>query len=105
MLDRGRPRGRPRSLHDHPMNRKLVAFFSRNRVPGSARPAVSTRRSLTALSITVFALALAAAWLAKAGAAPTVTFEIDPPNPVAGQPIVLRDTSPAASSSWLWSFG
>jgi PKD repeat protein len=56
-------------------------------------------------SIPVFAVALAAAWLAKAGAAPTVTFEIDPPNPVAGQAIVLRDTSPAASSSWLWSFG
>ena len=56
-------------------------------------------------SIPVFALALAAVWLAKAGAAPTVTFEIDPPNPVAGQVIVLRDTSPAASNSWLWSFG
>jgi PKD repeat protein len=57
------------------------------------------------VSIPVFAVALGAAWLAKAGAAPTVTFEIDPPNPVAGQAIVLRDTSPVASSSWLWSFG
>jgi PKD repeat protein len=56
-------------------------------------------------SIPVFAVTLAAVWLAKAGATPTVTFEIDPPNPVAGQTIVLRDTSPAASSSWLWSFG
>jgi PKD repeat protein len=56
-------------------------------------------------SILVFSLALAAVWLAQAGAAPTVTFEIDPPNPVAGQTIVLRDTSPLASSSWLWSFG
>ena len=55
--------------------------------------------------IPVFAVALAAIWLAKAGAAPTVTFEIDPPNPVAGQAVVLRDTSAAASSSWLWSFG
>jgi PKD repeat protein len=56
-------------------------------------------------SIPVFAVALGAVWLAKAGAAPTVTFEIDPPNPVAGQTIVLRDTSAAPSSSWLWSFG
>jgi len=87
------------------MNRKLFAFFPRNRVPGCARPAVSTRRSLAALTIPVFAVALGALWLAKAGAAPTVTFEIDPPNPVAGQTIVLRDTSPLASSSWLWSFG
>ena len=87
------------------MNRKLFPFFPRTRVPGCARPAVSTRRSLAALSIPVLALVLAAVWLAKAGAAPTVTFEIDPPNPVAGQPIVLRDTSPVASSSWLWSFG
>lgn len=72
------------------MNRKLFASFPRNRA---------------ALSIPVLALALAGVWLSKAGAAPTVTFEIDPPNPVAGQTIVLRDTSPAASSSWLWSFG
>jgi PKD repeat protein len=57
------------------------------------------------IPISVLALALAAVWLAKAGAAPTVTFEIDPPNPVAGQTIVLRDTSPVASSSWLWNFG
>ena len=87
------------------MNRKLLAFFFRNRVPGRARPAVSTRRSLAALSIPVFAVALGAVWLAKAGAAPTVTFEIDPPNPVAGQAIVLRDTSPVASSAWFWNFG
>lgn len=58
-----------------------------------------------AAGIPVLVIALAAAWLAKAGASPTVTFEIDPPNPVAGQAVVLRDTSPAASSSWLWSFG
>ena len=56
-------------------------------------------------SISILTLALGALWLAKAGAAPTVTFEIDPPNPVAGQIIVLRDTSPVASSSWLWNFG
>ena len=61
-------------------------------------------RKLAAV-IPVFAIALAAVWLAKAGATPTVTFEIDPPNPVAGQPVVLRDTSAAASSSWLWNFG
>ena len=36
---------------------------------------------------------------------PTVTFEIDPPNPVAGQASVLRDTSPSAATSWLWDFG
>ena len=49
--------------------------------------------------------ALTVAWLARAAAAPTVTFELDPPNPVAGQAVRLRDTSPAASTSWLWDFG
>ncbi len=81
MLDRGRPRGRPRFFARHPMNRKLFA------------------------SITFFALATAAVWLARAGAAPTVTFEIDPPNPVAGQAVSLRDTSPTGGTSWLWDFG
>ncbi len=63
------------------MNRKLAAF------------------------IPLFAIALAAVWLAKAGATPTVTFEIDPPNPVAGQMVSLRDTSAAGGASWLWDFG
>ena len=56
-------------------------------------------------SIAACALAFAAFWLARAGAAPTVTFEIDPPNPVAGQMVRLRDTSAGAATSWLWSFG
>jgi PKD repeat protein len=51
------------------------------------------------------ALAFAALWLARAGAAPTLTFEIDPPNPAAGQTVRLRDTSPSAATSWLWDFG
>ena len=49
--------------------------------------------------------ALTVAWLARAAASPTVTFEVDPPNPVAGQTIRLRDTSPAAAASWSWDFG
>jgi PKD repeat protein len=56
-------------------------------------------------SIALLALALGGLWLARAGAAPTITFEIDPPNPVAGQTIRLRDTSPSAASSWVWDFG
>lgn len=55
--------------------------------------------------IAICTLAFAALWLARAGAAPTVTFELDPPNPVAGQTIRFRDTSPAAATSWLWDFG
>jgi PKD repeat protein len=51
------------------------------------------------------ALGLGVLWLAGARATPTVTFEMDPPNPVAGQSIVFRDTSPAAATSWLWDFG
>lgn len=51
------------------------------------------------------ALAAGALWLARAGASPTVTFEIDPPNPVAGQTIRFRDTSPPGAASWLWDFG
>ncbi len=61
-------------------------------------------RKLTS-SISLLGVGLAAVWLAKAGATPTVTFEIDPPNPVAGQSILLRDTSPSAAASWLWTFG
>ena len=56
-------------------------------------------------TIAAVASGLAGLWLARAGAAPTVTFEIDPPNPVAGQDIHLRDTSPSAATSWLWDFG
>jgi PKD repeat protein len=56
-------------------------------------------------SIAACALAFAAFWLARAGAAPTVTFEVNPPNPVAGQAVVLRDTSTAGATSWLWDFG
>ncbi len=56
-------------------------------------------------SIAVAGLALGALWLARAGAAPTVTFEIDPPNPAAGQTVRLRDTSAAAATSWFWDFG
>ncbi len=55
--------------------------------------------------IVLAALGLAGLWLARAGAAPTITFEIDPPNPVAGQTVRLRDTSPGAATSWLWDFG
>jgi PKD repeat protein len=55
--------------------------------------------------IAVCAVGFAALWLARAGAAPTVTFDLDPPNPVAGQVVRLRDTSPAAATSWLWDFG
>ena len=49
--------------------------------------------------------ALTVAWLARAAASPTVTFELEPPNPVAGQTIRLRDTSPGAATSWSWDFG
>ena len=56
-------------------------------------------------SILLPAAALLALWLARAGASPTVSFEIDPPNPVAGQAVSLRDTSPAGGTSWLWDFG
>jgi len=56
-------------------------------------------------SILLPAAALLALWLARAGASPTVTFEIDPPNPVAGQAVSLRDTSAAGGTSWLWDFG
>ncbi|HTY43234.1 MAG TPA: PKD domain-containing protein, partial [Thermoanaerobaculia bacterium] len=56
-------------------------------------------------TLVLAALAAASLWFARAGASPTVTFEIDPPNPVAGQTVVLRDTSPAAATSWLWDFG
>ncbi|HWZ84822.1 MAG TPA: PKD domain-containing protein, partial [Thermoanaerobaculia bacterium] len=56
-------------------------------------------------SIAACVLAFAAFWLARAGAAPTVTFEVNPPNPVAGQAVVLRDTSTAGATSWLWDFG
>jgi PKD repeat protein len=56
-------------------------------------------------SLVAGSLALGAFWLARAGAAPTVTFELDPPNPVAGQLVRLRDTSTAAATSWLWDFG
>jgi PKD repeat protein len=49
--------------------------------------------------------ALAVAWLARAAAAPTLTFDMDPPNPVAGQVVRLRDTSSTAATAWLWDFG
>jgi len=49
--------------------------------------------------------ALTVAWLARAAASPTVTFELDPPNPVAGQTVRLRDTSPGAATAWSWDFG
>ena len=57
------------------------------------------------LSIAALGLASAAVLLSRAGAAPSVTFELDPPNPVAGQTIRLRDTSASSASSWLWDFG
>ncbi len=53
----------------------------------------------------ILLLVLAVAWLAPAAAAPTVTFEMDPPNPVAGQVVRLRDTSPTAATAWVWDFG
>jgi len=53
----------------------------------------------------ILLFALTVAWLARAAASPTVTFEVDPPNPVAGQTIRLRDTSPAAATAWSWDFG
>jgi PKD repeat protein len=56
-------------------------------------------------SIAVLALAALGVWLSRVAAAPTVSFEIDPPNPVAGQEIRFRDTSAAGDTSWLWDFG
>ncbi len=49
--------------------------------------------------------ALTVAWLARAAASPTVSFELDPSNPVAGQVVRLRDTSPTAATAWAWDFG
>jgi PKD repeat protein len=53
----------------------------------------------------IFFAAGAVGWLARAGAAPTLTFDMDPPNPVAGQVVRLRDTSSTAATAWLWDFG
>ncbi len=55
--------------------------------------------------ISILAPALAAAWLARAAAGPTVSFEVSPPNPVAGQAVTLHDTSAEPATSWLWDFG
>lgn len=57
------------------------------------------------LGVLALGLASAALRLSGAGAAPTVSFELDPPNPASGQLVRLRDTSPAAATSWLWDFG
>src|SRR5262245_53954505 len=61
------------------------------------------RRLLFVLAVLV--PASAALRLSRAGASPAVTFEVDPPNPVAGQTVRLRDTSSSPASSWLWDFG
>jgi PKD repeat protein len=53
----------------------------------------------------LIALGLTVLWLARAAATPAVTFEMDPPNPVAGQVVRFRDTSSTAATSWLWNFG
>jgi hypothetical protein len=50
-------------------------------------------------------LAIASAWLARAAAAPTISFELSPPNPAAGQSVLLRENSPQAGSGWFWDFG
>lgn len=56
-------------------------------------------------SLALPALAVAAAWLARAAAAPTISFELSPPNPTAGQSVLLRESSPQGGGGWLWDFG
>jgi len=49
-------------------------------------------------------LALAAAWLARAAAGPTIAIQTDPPNPSAGQRVRLG-AIPGAGPDWTWDFG
>ncbi len=51
--------------------------------------------------------ALAGAWLVAAAPRPPFSIEILPPNPVAGQPARLLETSrdAGAGAAWLWDFG
>jgi len=53
--------------------------------------------------LAVAALALAA-WLARAAAAPTIAIRLSPPNPAAGQPVVLTGLAPE-DGGWVWDFG
>ena len=50
-------------------------------------------------------LAFAAAWLARAAAAPTVSIEASPPNPSAGQSVKLGSIPAGAGPDWFWDFG
>jgi hypothetical protein len=50
-------------------------------------------------------LAFAAAWLAHAAVAPTVSIEASPPNPAAGQTVKLGSAPQGSGPDWLWDFG
>ena len=50
-------------------------------------------------------LGLAAAWLARAAGAPTVGVEASPPNPSAGQPVILRGLAAEPTAGAWWDFG
>jgi hypothetical protein len=50
-------------------------------------------------------LCLAAAWLARAAGAPTVGIVDSPPNPSAGQPVILRGLAAEPTAGAWWDFG
>src|SRR5512144_187218 len=50
-------------------------------------------------------LGLAAAWLARAAGSPPAGIETSPPNPAAGQRVLLRALSPAPDPGAWWDFG
>jgi PKD repeat protein len=50
-------------------------------------------------------LAFAAAWLARAASAPTISIELSPPNPSAGQSVKLGTIPAGAGPDWFWDFG
>ena len=67
------------------------------------------RRSLPpSVPLLVLAVAAAGAWLARAASAPSAAIETVPPNPSAGQDVMVREGSSQASApfpgSW-WDFG
>ncbi len=61
------------------------------------------RRPLRFLAVPV--LGLAAAWLARAAVAPTIGIEASPPNPSAGQPVILRAIGAEPVAGAWWDFG
>ncbi len=60
---------------------------------------MSISKKLLAFPVLAFA-----AWLAAA-AAPNLAVRVTPPNPVAGQRVLLTAVTPQEDSGWLWDFG